>query len=1292
MRGNLRIYAFGIAFFFFLSVLALLPPGTESKGPHDGKATSAKGENKFGADVASKPASETPSSRSDPKSTSLTKAGKLIKQLFVPATQASSARLNLKDDDEADDPDRPSFLHGTIDNATYLRMREEYTALLRGFEFGKPFDPTARGRAISQMEQQTRETVEAAKKGKVRPEISGTTWTSIGPAPIPNGQTTSVSNPVSGRVTAIAIKATDPNVVYVGTAQGGVYRTLNGGTNWTAIFDGAQSLAIGAIAIAPSDSSIVYVGTGEPNQSADSFFGAGLYRINNAETTANLTGPINPSVTSGAAAVTYNAFTGRSISQILIHPTDPATIFVSTATGIGGIGVNSLTNTVPPLGLRGIFRSTNATSALVSIAFTKLTVTTDSSLDPASPSPGGTGNASVIDMVMEPGNPNNIVAAVIGRSNTCGGGASTCGGIYQTTNALAGSPTFTQTFSLAIGSRISLSINKVSSTVTLYAAVEESASGTSCTTNSGAVRMSTDGGATWSAKLAGGGGFCDGQCPYDMPIAMDPTNASNVYLGGAADGTCSGVFKKSTDGGATFPNSDVGLHADSHAIAVAPSSPAIVYTGNDGGIFKSADSGATWTSLNNTGFNATQFQSVAVHPTDMNFTIGGTQDNGTECQGPCGTNITGWVRADLGDGGFALIDQNAANTTTVTMYHTYFNQTNAMGYAQVTTTAAAADNGWSFYGCGFTGAINNGMGNGAIGQLSRPCVNTSAILFYAPMALGPGIPNTLYFGSDRLWRSTDSGVNVSDVSGGAIVSGVAVSAIGISPQNDNVRVVGLENGKVFATTSGSSTLTDTNFAAPANPNGSTNEFVSRAVIDPTNANTAYVTLSYYAPAGQGIFKTTNLNALGSSTWTASASGIPSIPINALVVDPQNPNHLYAGTDIGVYISQNGGTSWTPFGAGLPRVAVFDMAIQNSNRVLRIATHGRGMWEITLLGPTAAPATISGQVVTSDGIPLAGVTVRLSGAAAATTVTGSGGTYHFANVDTDNFYIVTPVFANYHFSPANRSFSLLGNKTDAVFTATPDAVLTSNAIDTNEYFVRQQYLDFLGREPDQGGFNYWTDRVNQCNGNADCLRQRRIDVSAAFFASREFQETGSFVYRLYRGALGRQLSYGEFSADRSQIVGGPNLDVSKTTFANAFVARAEFIQKYQANTSAESFVDALLRTLSDSAGVDLTSERGNLIGKYNSSGTMNESRALVLRDLGDNAAFSAAVYNPSFVLMEYFGYLQRGPDQSGYDFWLNVLNNREPGNYRGMVCAFITSTEYQRRFGTLVTRTNAECSR
>src|SRR5204862_4881901 len=114
--------------------------------------------------------------------------------------------------------------------------------------------------------------------------------------------------------------------------------------------------------------------------------------------------------------------------------------------------------------------------------------------------------------------------------------------------------------------------------------------------------------------------------------------------------------------------------------------------------------------------------------------------------------------------------------------------------------------------------------------------------------------------------------------------------------------------------------------------------------------------------------------------------------------------------------------WSPYGQGLPRVAVFDMVIQNVKRVLRIATHGRGMWEIPLFAPTASPASISGTITTADGSPLAGVTVNLSGGRTARAITDSNGNYHFSNNNTDSFYTVTPDLVNYSFSPADRSFS------------------------------------------------------------------------------------------------------------------------------------------------------------------------------------------------------------------------------------------------------------------------------
>ncbi len=340
-------------------------------------------------------------------------------------------------------------------------------------------------------------------------------------------------------------------------------------------------------------------------------------------------------------------------------------------------------------------------------------------------------------------------------------------------------------------------------------------------------------------------------------------------------------------------------------------------------------------------------------------------------------------------------------------------------------------------------------------------------------------------------------------------------------------------------------------------------------------------------------------------------------------------------------------------------------------------------------PTAAPATISGQITTAQGLALGGVTVDLNGYQSRRTITDGNGNYRFDNVETDHFYTVTPTLTNYIFSPGNRAFSLLGTHSDATFTAT--ATQTGNPVTSGDFFVRQQYLDFLGREPDNEGWLYWTGQISACGANQQCIRQRRIEVSAAFFDSEEFQQTGSFVYGLYKNGLGRQLSYAEFSADRAQLLAGPDTEINKQAFTNAFVQRAEFLQKYQGAYTAEAFVDALLANIWQVTGIDLTANRETLIAHYATGGSdVNRSRSLVLRDVVDNALVRQAQYNPSFVLMEYFGYLRRDPDSDGYSYWLDLLNNREAGNYRGMVCAFITSEEYQRRFSAVVSYSNRDC--
>lgn len=766
------------------------------------------------------------------------------------------------------DPDLPGFSN-SLDKDAYLKNREDYNASKRGV----PYHSLTNPRLDAIAEKNKQESLQSGNPGFV---LSAPNWIAEGPFPIPNGQTTGASVAVSGRVTAIAVHPTNANIVYAGTANGGIYRTVDGGVSWTAIFDNGQSLAIGALALAPSDPTKLYVGTGEANFSLDSYFGIGLYRIDNADVSPSLVGPINPG----------GIFTFRSISKILVHPTDPATIFVSTTSGVAGIAGSN-----PGSASRGLFRCTNATAAAGSVAFTKLTVATASG-----------GNRSITDMVFEPGNPNTLTCAVLGF-NTAGDG-----GIYQSTNVLGASPTFTRTFTLGTAvatQRAQLAINKVGATVTLYAGCDS-------------IIKSTDGGLTWN-KVAGSFAFCATQCFYDIALDVDPANANNFYIGGAA-GT--NIFRFSTNGGTSFTSSTNNLHADVHALVVAPSAPTTIYLGCDGGIFKSTNAGVTWSSINTAGFSATQYQGMAIHPTDTKFTIAGSQDNGTSMMKPDGT----FNRIDFGDGGYALIDQNAANTTTVTMYHTYFNQTNNLiGLARVDAVANAVDNGWAFLGCGGTA---NGIS----------C--TDNVQFYAPITLGPGNPNTVYFCSDRIYRSVNKGVTCTVVSQGPIVAGASITTVSVAKTDDNFRMVGISNGTVWATNSGSSTLTQmTLTGGPTAP-------VQRVYIDPVNKNVAYICFGNYGlAAGQHIWKTTNLNT-ATPTWAASGTGIPDVPVNSFASDPGNSNILYAGTDIGVYASSDGGATWSSFSTGLPIVPVFDMAVHPISHNLRIATHGRGLWSTT----------------------------------------------------------------------------------------------------------------------------------------------------------------------------------------------------------------------------------------------------------------------------------------------------------------------------------------------------------
>ncbi|HEV7858320.1 MAG TPA: aryl-sulfate sulfotransferase [Pyrinomonadaceae bacterium] len=269
---------------------------------------------------------------------------------------------------------------------------------------------------------------------------------------------------------------------------------------------------------------------------------------------------------------------------------------------------------------------------------------------------------------------------------------------------------------------------------------------------------------------------------------------------------------------------------------------------------------------------------------------------------------------------------------------------------------------------------------------------------------------------------------------------------------------------------------------------------------------------------------------------------------------------------------------------------------------------------------------------------------------------------------------------------------LGALNTALLIITDDdaAQPTTNPVDDAQFFVHQLYADFLNRAPDNGGLNYWTNEINKCGSDAQCIHDRRVAVADAFFFEPEFQRTGAFIYRLYKAALGPNPTYAQFVSYRGLVVSGPDLDQSRADFTLNFVRSAAFQEEYPQTLTADQFVDRMLLVVRNYSHLDLSSQRDTLLGLYD--GTDN-GRAAVLRQVAESQPFIDAEYNRSFVLMEYFGYLRRDPEQGGFDFWLGQVNKfplRDVGIQHAMACSFITSAEYQNRFSTVLTSSNRMC--
>jgi hypothetical protein len=285
--------------------------------------------------------------------------------------------------------------------------------------------------------------------------------------------------------------------------------------------------------------------------------------------------------------------------------------------------------------------------------------------------------------------------------------------------------------------------------------------------------------------------------------------------------------------------------------------------------------------------------------------------------------------------------------------------------------------------------------------------------------------------------------------------------------------------------------------------------------------------------------------------------------------------------------------------------------------------------------------------------------------------------------------------------SNPSGATLGTQSTTTITINDNAQFTANPIDDPQSFVWMQYHDFLNREPDAAGLAFWTNQIAACGADQTCIDAARVNVSAAFFLSIEFQQTGYFVYRIYKAAYGNlphapvPLINNEFLLDTQEISRGvvvnqsgwqQLLEANEQTFMADFIQRSRFSLTYPASLTPGQFVDAMFAN----GGVTPTAaERQAAIDEFAGAATSSDpgARTRALRRVAENATLVQQEFNRAFVLMQYFVYLRRNAnatpdaDYAGYDFWVQKLNQFN-GNYidAEMVRAFIRSREYRQRFG------------
>jgi len=699
---------------------------------------------------------------------------------------------------------------------------------------------------------------------------------------------------MSGRISDIAVVESSPSTFYVGTATGGIWKTINAGVTFEPLFDQEQTSSIGDVTIAPSNPNVIWTGTGEPQNRQSSPWGNGVYRSTDA----------------GRSWVHIGLENTHHISRIQIHPSDPETGYVAAVGHLWGANKE-----------RGIYKTENGGDDWEKILF-------------VDEHTGG------IDLVMDPNDPNTLFAAMYQRQRRAWGfnGGGPGSGIYRTVDA--GTTWVELTDGLPEGDmgRIGLDIfrgdgNLVCAVVEADARRPGQGRGTerALEDQQNGVYCSRDRGETWEQLST-----TNNRPMYYSQIRIDPNDPERLYLGGSD-------LYRSSDGGRTFTNDAAdGVHLDHHALWIDPNNSDHLLLGSDGGLSVSWDRSDNWYQFRNLPIS--QFYEIGIDSREPYHVCGGLQDNGSWCApsdtwSSQGIRTRDWYNVGSGDGFFTVMhptdptvmfaESQGGNLTRVDLKTMERSRIRPLGKANV--DGKEPDLRWNWDSPILMSVHDENTIYAGANVLFR-----SDNLGQAWEQISPDL--TYEINRDTLSimgvKGSEQQMSLNDGQSGY----GNLTAISESPLSNQVIYTGADDGRVHITQDGGATWVDLTDNLEGLPD---NVYVTRIVASYADAGTVYAAFDNhrsddFAPY---LFISEDFG----NDWRIAVNGLPHSSLSALAQHPRNPSLLFVGNEIGVYVSVDNAEQWVRLDNGLPTVPVDDIKIQSRENDLVIGTHGRGIW-------------------------------------------------------------------------------------------------------------------------------------------------------------------------------------------------------------------------------------------------------------------------------------------------------------------------------------------------------------